>query len=67
MSPDDLRYYRERAEAERQRAAATANPKVAQLHLELASIYEKLLKLEQTPRPVLHVVEAMGPSLERQP
>jgi hypothetical protein len=60
MSPDELCYYSERAEVELQRAARATNPKAAEIHLELASLYEKLVALEQTHRPTLRIVEAMA-------
>ena len=46
MPPIDVEYYRERAAAERARAKAAAQPKIANIHLELASLYEQLVDLQ---------------------
>ena len=55
MSLQDREYYRERAQAERMRAA-TATSIAAEIHLELASLYEKLVELEESERPTLTIV-----------
>jgi hypothetical protein len=60
MSPNELLYYRERAEVERQRATEAANPLAAEIHLELASLYERLVKLDEVPKPKLPIVESMA-------
>ena len=46
MSPKELEYYRQRAVSERQRARA-AKAEAAEIHLELACLYEKLVELEE--------------------
>lgn len=46
MTPKETEYYRERAAAERRRAA-DASSVAAEIHLELACLYEKLIDLEQ--------------------
>jgi hypothetical protein len=55
MSSDDFNYYRERARIERERADQSSNTLAAEIHLELAGLYEKLIRLEQQPRPTLHI------------
>lgn len=56
MSPDEREYYRDRALAERGRAA-TATSVAAAIHLELACLYEKLVELEEGhERPTLSIV-----------
>ena len=67
MSPDEVRYYGERAEAERPRAAGAASQLAAEIHLEMASLYEKLVKLEQTPSHTLHIAEAMARQAQARP
>lgn len=46
MSKTDRDYYRERATQERE-LAATATSVAAEIHLELACLYEKLVKLQE--------------------
>ena len=55
MSPEELLYYRERALIERARAA-TASSVAAEIHLELACLYERLVDLEEAPKAKLHIV-----------
>lgn len=55
MSLQDREYYRERAQAERMRAAI-ATSVAAEIHLELANLYEKLIELEESGRPTLTIV-----------
>lgn len=45
MSPDEREYYRQRALIERD-LSATATSVAAEIHLELACLYEKLVELE---------------------
>ena len=52
MHPEELLYYRERAFIERQRAAESTNPHAIEIHQKLADLYERLVELEQAPRPV---------------
>ena len=56
MSPQELRYYRKRAELERQRAVESTDSSIAEIHLQLASLYEKLVELQQMPKPTLSIV-----------
>jgi hypothetical protein len=44
MSSEDIPYYRQRAAAERVRAAEAASPEVAQAHLTLVTMYENLIE-----------------------
>jgi hypothetical protein len=46
MSPDEREYYRGRALIERE-LSATATSVAAEIHLELACLYEKLVELEE--------------------
>ena len=48
VSPDQREYYRTRAIEERV-AAATASAVAAEIHLELACLYEKLVELDERP------------------
>lgn len=43
MSPDDLQFLARRANEERRRAAASSDPAVAAMHLELAVRYELMI------------------------
>lgn len=45
----DLDYYRRRLEAERDLARLAADAKVAALHQELASLYEKMISALEPP------------------
>ena len=54
MSSHDLQYFKIRAAAERERAAA-ATGEAAEIHLELASLYEKLINLDQRERSTLRI------------
>jgi hypothetical protein len=47
MHSDDAIYYRERAEAERTRAKSSSNAEIAEIHEELARLYEALIEHEQ--------------------
>lgn len=49
MSSDELNYYRERAQIERQRAAESTNPHVVEIHRKLAGLYEQLVDLGESP------------------
>ena len=56
MSPDEREYFRDRALIERG-CAATASSVAAEIHLELACLYEKLVELEDDhERPTLSIV-----------
>ena len=56
MSPVEREYFRDRALIERGRAA-TASSVAAEIHLELAILYEKLVELEEEDeRPTLSIV-----------
>ena len=55
MSFDELTYYRHRAAVEHAIAAQSADPRVAEIHEKLASLYEKLCELEKE-RPTLSIV-----------
>jgi hypothetical protein len=61
MSPDDLAYYRERAFFERLRASESTVRPAADIHLQLACFYEKLVELEENHVPVLRVVRIGHP------
>jgi len=56
MPPIDVEYYRERAATERDRAKSAAQPKIAAIHLELASLYERLIELKVQEAPPLRAV-----------
>ena len=62
MSSDDLSYYRQRAEAERAAARASSNADIAEIHEELARLYDALIEHEQLRptgevfRPTLSIV-----------
>ncbi|NUR44537.1 MAG: hypothetical protein HOP91_00040 [Sphingomonas sp.] len=56
MFPQEREYYRRRA-AEERVCAAQASAVAAEIHLELACLYEKLVELEETERPTLTVVD----------
>ena len=62
MSSDDLSYYRERAAAEHEAAKVSTNSDIAEIHEELACLYEALIKHEElrptrmTVRPTLRIV-----------
>ena len=49
MSWNDSEYFRGRAEAERASAAKAANPFAAEIHLELAERYERLVSEGRRP------------------
>ena len=55
MSPNEREYYRDRAASERARAAV-ASAVAAEIHLELACLYEKLVELDEQGRPTLTIV-----------
>ena len=57
MSPQEREYYRDRAASERARAAV-ASSVAAEIHVELACLYERLVELDEQPRPILHIVGA---------
>ena len=62
MSSDDLSYYRQRAAAERAAARASSNADIAEIHEELARLYDALVEHEQLRptsevfRPTLSIV-----------
>ena len=49
MSSSDIEYYRQRASAERQLAEAARDAKIAELHEELASLYQRMLDALEGP------------------
>ena len=55
MASDDLAYYRQRAAAERERAKASSSADIAEIHEELARLYDALIAHESL-RPKLHIV-----------
>ena len=56
MSPDEREYFRKRALIER-RLSASATSIAAEIHLELACLYERLVELEEdNERPTLRIV-----------
>lgn len=54
MSPDDVTYYRNRAEVERERAETSNRSNVAEIHEELARQYDALVEHESL-RPRLSI------------
>ena len=54
MSPIDVEYYRARAIEERERALAADQQEVAEIHLELARLYDALVN-EPAIRPKLSI------------
>ena len=54
MSSDDLNYYRQRAITERVNAKLASRMDVAEIHEELARLYDALIEHE-TLRPVLSI------------
>lgn len=54
MSSDDVMYYRQRAMVERERAKASSNTNVAEIHEELARLYEALVE-HKSLRPKLSI------------
>lgn len=55
MSSDDLAYFRQRAAVERERAKASGSADIAEIHEELARLYDALIEHESL-RPTLHIV-----------
>lgn len=55
MSPQEREYYLRRA-AEERVCAATASAVAAEIHLELAFLYEKLAEVEEAGAPRLTIV-----------
>jgi hypothetical protein len=55
MSQSDIEYYRHRAKAERESAKQSIRAEVAEIHEELARLYDALIEHEQL-RPTLHIV-----------
>lgn len=59
MSSDDLTYYRQRAEIERERAKSASRADIAEIHEELARLYDALIEhegLRPKFRPTLSIV-----------
>ncbi len=54
MSSDDVAYFRERARSEREQAKLSTSADVAEIHEELAALYEALIRHE-TLRPTLSI------------
>ena len=61
MSQSDIEYYRQRAKAERETAKQSNRADVAEIHEELARLYDALIEHEQL-RPTMRIV-----SLDHQP
>lgn len=57
MSSDDVSYYRERAQVERERAKLSSREDIAEIHEELARLYEALIE-HTSLRPRLSIVTA---------
>jgi len=55
VSSEDISYYRERARVERERAKESSAADIAEIHEELARLYDALVEHE-TLRPRLHIV-----------
>jgi hypothetical protein len=55
MSSDDVAYYRQRAEREREMANVASRADIAEIHLELARAYEALIE-HKSLRPKLSIV-----------
>lgn len=64
MSSNDVSYYRLRAQVERERAESCVNANVAEIHAELARLYEALVEHESL-RPKLGLL--FGPRSGRTP
>jgi len=62
MSPDELAYYRERALIERRRASDATTELAANIHVELAGFYERLVELEELDAPTLRTVQIGYPA-----
>lgn len=62
MSSADLSYYRERAKIERERARSSSSEDIAEIHEELARLYDTLVAHESL-RPTLHIVSSKTPNL----
>ena len=61
MSSEDADYYRQRAQAEREQARSAANANVAEIHDELARLYEALIEHEVL-RPTRRKLSLVYPS-----
>lgn len=55
MHPDELTYYRHRAQVERTIADESIDPRIREIHEKLAGLYERLCELEKE-RPTLSIV-----------
>ena len=55
MSSDDVHYYRQRAQAERERAKLSSRQEIAEIHEELARLYDALIEHDSL-RPTLSIV-----------
>ena len=55
MSSEDTSYYRQRADAEREQAKRADRKEIADIHEELARLYDALVEHEQL-RPPLRLV-----------
>lgn len=64
MAWSDAEYFRQRAQSERDLAAAATNPLVAEVHIELAQLYEKQVGAGDGPRlrPVRSGETPAGPA-----
>lgn len=55
MPSDDVHYYRERARTERERAKLSSRQEIAEIHEELARLYDALIEHDSL-RPKLSIV-----------
>ena len=55
MSSEDLSYYRRRAQQERELASKASNAEVAEIHDELARLYDALIE-HRSLRPKLSLI-----------
>ena len=53
MSPEETGYYRERAQQERAKANKSARKDVAEIHEELARLYEALIEVDAGSQPFI--------------
>lgn len=59
MSQSDIEYYRQRAKSERERAKQSSRADIAEIHEELARLYEALIQHEQL-RPQMHEMHVVS-------
>ena len=56
MTQAEVLYYRERAQEERDRAAASTDEYESEIHGKLAALYERLIRHEDPQRPLLGII-----------